>query len=98
MVMGRASHVWGGHSGPPHLTFLGGYLETVQEDVFDLRLRTPLPISETRSKAADEGVRPTRKRLLDQRASVCWLFFWGDHYRCGYAIPCFYVQQADALG
>ena len=36
--------------------------------------------------------------LLNQRPSVCWFFFWGDDYRCGYAVSGFDVQEADALG
>jgi hypothetical protein len=39
-----------------------------------------------------------RRTLLNQRASVGWLFFGGDHYRRGYPVSRLDVQQADALG
>ena len=38
------------------------------------------------------------RALLNQRASVDWLFFWGDHHRCGYPVSRLDVQEADALG
>src|ERR1700757_4194489 len=48
---------------------------------------------------ADEGVRPYTN-LLDQRAAIAavGLFFWRDHYGCGYAVAGFHLQQPYALG
>ena len=34
---------------------------------------------------------PLREWLLNQRASVGWLLFWGDDHRCGYAVSGFDV-------
>jgi len=96
--MGQASHVWGGHSCPPHLTFPGSYRESVQLQSI-VACDPCFQPQKQKSKSTDKSVRPTQEAyLLDQRASVCWLFFWRDHYRCGYSVPRFDVQQADALG
>jgi hypothetical protein len=57
VAVGRANHVWDGHSCPPHLTFLLVTRKARSKRGLILGHAPALPIAKAKSKAADKSVR-----------------------------------------